>query len=204
MRRFWAGMAGWFGRESEIRRVAGHRRQAVRPTLEACEGRLLLSRAGAIAQAPGRGAGRQVLVGAELNGMVVVTPQSPTVFRVTSSGAGRGTASLGQFTFETNDLTTFTSPTTTDIAQGSLTVTTARGARLTGTYTGRDDVIASRQVFLDEFHFTITGGTGRFRGATGSLTGRGIFNNGPATPTLPANGVDILLFGTLTLRRTRG
>ena len=50
---------------------------------------------------------------------------------------------------------------------------------------------------------TVTGGTGRFRGATGSLIGRDLTNIGPATPMLPANGINILLFGTLTLRRAR-
>ena len=202
MRRIWAGMVGWFGRESEVRRGADRHCKAMRPTVEPCEGRLLLSRAVAPAQALGHRVGREIQFGAELNGIAFPTVLSPTVFQSANSGTGRGTAPLRQFTFETSDVTTFTSPETADV-QGSFTLTTPKGSRITGTYTGNDYLIPSQQTLLDEFRVTVTGGTGRFRGATGSLIGRDLTNIGPATPTLPANGINILLFGTLTLRRAR-
>jgi hypothetical protein len=114
-----------------------------------------------------------------------------------------GAPPLRQFTFEASDVTTSTSPETTDVSQGSFTLMTPKGSRIIGTYTGNDYLIPSQQTLLDEFRLTVTGGTGRFRGAAGSFIGRGLTNIGPAAPMLPANGINLLLFGTLTLLKRK-
>ena len=92
----------------------------------------------------------------------VPRPGTPLIVRHLE---GRGTAShLGRFTVVadfTLNLATFT-------ASGSVTFTAANGDVLTGTVTGRAMVGGGIATVTETV--TITGGTGRFAGATGTLT----------------------------------
>jgi len=45
---------------------------------------------------------------------------------------------------------------------------------------------------------TITGGTGRFRRASGTLVARTAINLGPPTPSLNTNGFEGIFFGSIT------
>ncbi len=84
-----------------------------------------------------------------------------------------GTATLiGAYSFETQEC--FDNATLT--FSGSLTITAANGDTLSGAYAGRitgflDDVTA-----VNAFTATVTTGTGRFAGATGTLSGTGQAN----------------------------
>ena len=78
---------------------------------------------------------------------------------------GEGTAShLGRFTVVAD----FTLNVTTFTATGRVTLTAANGDVLTGTSTGRAVVGGGIAAVTETV--TITGGTGRFAGATGTLT----------------------------------
>ncbi len=78
---------------------------------------------------------------------------------------GGGTAShLGRFTLVAD----FTLNLATAAASGSVTFTAANGDVLTGTVTGRAVVGGGIAAVTETV--TITGGTGRFAGATGTLT----------------------------------
>jgi hypothetical protein len=84
-----------------------------------------------------------------------------------------GTATLiGAYSFETQECFN----TTTLRFSGSFTITAANGDTLSGAYAGNitgflDDVTA-----VNVFTATVTGGTGRFAGATGTLSGTGQAN----------------------------
>lgn len=87
------------------------------------------------------------------------------------SHLGRVTISGQHVTFPTNGniLNGDTIPT------GTLTITAANGDKLNLSYTGAGTLISTPAQlqqgivrFNDTFHYTITGGTGRFEGATGS------------------------------------
>jgi hypothetical protein len=78
---------------------------------------------------------------------------------------GRGTAShLGRFTLVAD----FTLNLATAAASGSVTLTAANGDVLTGTSTGRAVVGGGIAAVTETV--AVTGGTGRFAGATGTLT----------------------------------
>jgi len=119
--------------------------------------------------------------------------QSVTFTPPTASAAvsATGTAtSLGRFTIElphTVDLATGT-------AQGAATLVAANGDMLIATFTGQAQVGAI--VHIVE-HATITGGTGRFAGATGSFTIERVFD--------PAAGITIGSFdGTISAPHAGG
>ena len=72
---------------------------------------------------------------------------------------------LGQWTSTFNGTLTFTSPTTFTFS-GSITYVVANGDELYGTLAGTTTIGTPADVVL-----TISGGSGRFDGATGALTG---------------------------------
>lgn len=78
-----------------------------------------------------------------------------------------GTASAhpyGQFTLVAD----FTVALATELSVGRLTLTARNGDVIAATFTGRSSPVAPGVIGIIE-HATITGGTGRFAGATGSL-----------------------------------
>jgi hypothetical protein len=84
-----------------------------------------------------------------------------------------GTATLiGAYSFETQEC--FDNATLT--FSGSFTITAANGDRLSGAYAGHVTGFLDEVTAVSVFTATVTGGTGRFAGATGTLSGTGQAN----------------------------
>jgi hypothetical protein len=89
----------------------------------------------------------------------------PPTLLVNGTGSGTGTH-LGRFT------ATFTATVTlaTGSATGSISLTAANGDRVDATFVGQGTPTGEPNVATIEEVATITGGTGRFAGATGTFT----------------------------------
>lgn len=84
-----------------------------------------------------------------------------------------GTATLiGAYSFETQEC--FDNATLT--FSGSFTITAPNGDRLSGAYAGNVTAFLDEVTAVSVFTATVTGGTGRFAGATGTLSGTGQAN----------------------------
>lgn len=104
-----------------------------------------------------------------LQGTVTVTPLAPPFASVVITASGSATA-LGRFTLQVPHTVNFATAT----GAGTFTFTAANGDRLTASFTGRADT--SQPIFSMEEHATITGGTGRFTGATGTFAVHRLFD----------------------------
>jgi hypothetical protein len=114
-------------------------------------------------------------------------PQSPTTLLVTGTGVGTATH-LGRYTMTFTALVDFTAGT----GLGQATFVAANGDRLFSTDSGQATPTADPGILSITEIATITGGTGRFEGATGSFTGERLLN--------AATGVSSGSFtGTITL-----
>lgn len=102
-----------------------------------------------------------------------VTPLGPERASVEVSAAGVATH-LGRFTIALPHIVTFATRT----AVGNFTIVAANGDQLTGTFRGQAQVGAIVSIVED---VTITGGTGRFTGASGGFRIERVFN--PAAGT---------------------
>jgi len=102
-------------------------------------------------------------------GPQTTTPlEPPRAFSVVSA---TGTAThLGRFTLEIPHTVNFA----TASGFGTYTFTAADGSTLTADFNGTADT--STPIFAIEEHATITGGTGRFAGATGTFTAQRLFD----------------------------
>jgi hypothetical protein len=114
---------------------------------------------------------------------------NPFVFSVSDTGVGHATR-LGAFTTVASELDNFL---TGSISEGAFTLTTPSGASVTGTYSGSFTPVGPNTVaFVSPGE--ITGGTGRFSGATGTIMFSGVGNSATfelsgrfvATLTLPS------------------
>jgi hypothetical protein len=102
-------------------------------------------------------------------GTQAVTPLDPPLVAVSGSGTGTGTH-LGLFTVEFPHTVNFA----TRVGIGTYTFTAANGDMLTGDFTGQAEG-APPLISIVE-HVTVTSGTGRFAGATGTFTVHRRFN----------------------------
>jgi len=119
---------------------------------------LLLTLAGPAA------AGDQVTFRGRLQGTVTVTPLDPPLASVLIEASGTATK-LGRFTLEVPHLVNQATRTGT----GTYVFTAANGDTLTADFTGQATVVSPGVITTHE-SAVITGGTGRFAGATGSFT----------------------------------
>jgi hypothetical protein len=110
-------------------------------------------------------AGQQVPFKGNLQGDVVHTAVSPTVDAVVISAAGN-VAHLGQCTITSEHLVD--RPTRT--AAGTYEITAANGDTITADFVGHATPTATAGVLSIVETATITGGPGRFAGATGNFT----------------------------------
>lgn len=91
--------------------------------------------------------------------------------RVVINGTGHATQ-LGAYTYAATECF---DPVSGSFA-GSSTLMAANGNEITGTYEGRVSVTADPDVIAYEEELEVTGGTGRFAGATGTLQVAGLAN----------------------------
>jgi hypothetical protein len=116
-------------------------------------------------------AGEQVPFKGRLEGDVTVTPLAPPLRQVDVEAAGEA-SQLGQFTL---DIPHVVNP-TTRTAIGTYEFTAANGDKVYAAFTGVATPTAIPGVLYIEETATITGGTGRFAGATGSFTSERLYD----------------------------
>jgi hypothetical protein len=107
-------------------------------------------------------------------GTQAVTPLEPPFGAVSGSGTGAATH-LGQFTVAFPHTVNFATRT----GVGTYTFTAANGDSVTAAFTGQATPAGSLVNLLE--NATITGGTGRFAGATGAFTVQRTFNSATGT-----------------------
>ena len=116
-------------------------------------------------------AGEQAPFKGSLEGDVTITPLVPPFVSVLVEATGRATH-LGKFTLEIPHVVNRAKGT----AVGSYEFTAANGDTLTADFTGKAMPSATPGVLAIVETATITGGTGRFAGATGSFTTKRLFD----------------------------
>jgi hypothetical protein len=119
---------------------------------------LLLTLAGPVA------AGDQVKFKGRLEGTVTVTPLGPPMASVLIEGTGTA-SQLGSFTLEIPHLVNQALQT----GSGTYVFTAANGDTLTAAFAGQASFVSPGVIATHETA-VITGGTGRFAGATGTFT----------------------------------
>jgi hypothetical protein len=115
-------------------------------------------------------AGDQVPFRGSLSGMATVTPLTPPNASVLIEGSGVA-AQLGRFTLEVPHLVNQA----TRVAVGTYVFTAANGDTLTASFTGLATLVGPGVLSVSETA-TISGGTGRFAGASGNFSTERTFN----------------------------
>ena len=115
------------------------------------------------------GAGTSTPFEGRLDGTVTVTPLQPPFASVFIAATGNATK-LGRFSLEIPHLVNFA----TGIGVGTFNFTAANGDTLTAAFTGQAQTGGPTIPIVE--HATISGGTGRFAGATGSFTVERVFD----------------------------
>jgi hypothetical protein len=117
-------------------------------------------------------AGEQVPFKGSLAGDVTITPLTPPYLQADVEATGNATQ-LGQFSLDIPHKVNRANGT----ALGSYEFTAANGDMLFADFTGQATPTETPGVLYIEETATITGGTGRFAGATGSFTVERLFDN---------------------------
>jgi hypothetical protein len=133
------------------------------------------SSAGAADSSSGSSAAQSVPFKGDLEGTQTVTPLQPPLALV--SGEATGTAThLGRFTVQFPHIVNFA------LAQGegTFTFTAANGDTLTADFVGKAQIGAVTSIVEEA---VVTGGTGRFAGASGTFTVRRTFNQSTGVTT---------------------
>ena len=116
-------------------------------------------------------AGEKVPFKGSFEGDVTITPLTPPFVKVDIEASGKATH-LGKFTLEIPHVVNRANGT----AIGSYHFTAANGDTLSADFTGKATPTATPGVLYIEETATITGGTGRFAGTTGSFTVERLFD----------------------------
>src|SRR5262249_45932168 len=111
-----------------------------------------------------------------LEGVVTMTPLDPTFGSVLGESTGNATQ-LGQFTLTIPHIVNRANRT----AIGSYHFVAANGDTLSATFSGQATPTATPSVLSIVETATITGGTGRFAGATGNFTVQRLFDSVAST-----------------------
>ena len=135
------------------------------------------SRSQATNLAGGVAAGKEVPFKGRLEGVVTITPLTPPSASVLIEGTGTATH-LGRFTVEVPHLVNQAART----GAGTYEFTAANGDTLTADFTGEATLTSPGVLSIAETA-TITGGTGRFAGATGSFSSQRLFHTATLTTT---------------------
>ena len=129
-------------------------------------------------------AGEQVPFEGSFEGDVTVTPLAPPFVMVDVEATGKATH-LGKFTLDIPHVVNRANGT----AVGSYEFTAANGDTLTADFTGKATPTATPGVLYIEEAATITGGTGRFAGATGSFTVERLYDTVAGTTAGTITGI---------------
>jgi hypothetical protein len=114
----------------------------------------------------------QVPVKGSDRGSFVVTPtDDPAVVLTQERTEGRATR-IGRYTLVAQELINLQ---TLEVTDGAFTITTAKGDTIEGVYSGQAQMTSPGVITYVAFG-PITGGTGRFAGATGNLAFHGVAN----------------------------
>jgi hypothetical protein len=116
-------------------------------------------------------AGEQVPFKGSLEGVVTIAPLTPPFLSVLVDATGNATQ-LGQFTLAIPHIVNRANGT----AIGSYHFVAANGDTLSADFTGQATPTATPGVLYIEETATITGGTGRFAGATGGFISERLFD----------------------------
>jgi hypothetical protein len=122
-------------------------------------------------------AGSQVPFEGSLSGTVTVTPTNPPIASVLIEATGNA-SHLGRFALEIPHEVNQA----IRVGEGTYEFTAANGDTLTADFTGTATLLAPGVLSTSETA-TITGGTGRFAGATGSFTAERMFFVATGTTT---------------------
>jgi hypothetical protein len=128
-------------------------------------------------------AGEQVPFKGSLAGVVTIRPLNPPYVEVLVKATGNATH-LGRFALAIPHIVNRANMT----AAGSYQFVAANGDTLTATFSGKATPTATRGVLSIVETAIITGGTGRFAGATGSFTCVRLFNTVTGTTAGSFNG----------------
>jgi hypothetical protein len=123
-------------------------------------------------------AGEQVPFKGSLEGDVTVTPLAPPFVMVDVQATGEATQ-LGRFTLDIPHVV----DRATRIANGTYELTAANGDKVFAEFTGVASPTAIPGVLYIEETATITGGTGRFAGSSGSFTSERLYDSIAGTTT---------------------
>ena len=140
-------------------------------------GALLVSLAGPVS------AGDQVPFRGTLEGTATITPLSPPMVSVRIEATGSATY-LGRFTLEAPHVVNQATLT----AVGTYLITAANGDTITADLAGTATMVEPPYVISITETATVTGGTGRFAGATGSIQVERIFNRATGVTTGTLSG----------------
>lgn len=113
-----------------------------------------------------------------LSGTAVVTPLNPPIVAVTIDATGTATH-LGRFTLVAPHVVNQA----TLVGVGTYTITAANGDTITADLAGTAAMVEPPNVIAITETATVTGGTGRFAGATGSIQVERIFNRATGVTT---------------------
>jgi len=102
---------------------------------------------------------------------------SPGIFAVSANGIGN-LSNVGNLSFQLQKTLDFTATIPTMV--GTFTITAANGDTFTGTYGGVITAPDSNGFAAFSGQITVTSGTGRFQGASGSVSFHACSNNGVA------------------------
>lgn len=177
-------------------RVSGRRRTGVRPVLEPCESRQLLSGAGGHAvlgpAAERAAAAVRVRFQGGLQGTLVNTPISAVSEQAELTYSGRATRPIGPFTGSGQHLVTVTavsgSTPTAATVEGTGTIVTADGSEIDYQGTGTISAGRARGTLQENFRATVTGGTGKWEGISGSFRARFVIPNATPGTAVPFSG----------------
>jgi hypothetical protein len=131
------------------------------------------------------GQAAQVPFSGKLEGAVTVTPLDPPMANIVIEATGTATQ-LGKFELLIPHLVNFATRTGT----GTYTFTAANGDQLFASFTG--EALTTPPIVVLVENATITGGTGRFAGATGSFTAHRVFDQ-------PAGWTTGTMTGTISM-----
>jgi hypothetical protein len=138
---------------------------------------LLVSLAGPVS------AGEQIPFKGTLSGTAVVTPLNPPIVAVRIDATGTATH-LGRFTLDAPHVVNAA----TLVGVGTYLITAANGDTITADLAGTAVMVEPPNVIAITETATVTGGTGRFAGATGSIQVERIFNRATGVTTGTLDG----------------